>query len=79
MALYKHGTNFTKVNHPAFDAIHLPGQAVPFSGIYRCVVCGYEVASNEGQPLPTQSHAVHNARMQPIRWRLVAMAFHKAA
>ena len=79
MAFYKYGSNLTQLDHPAFDQIHHPGQSVPLSGIYRCTVCGYEVASNQGQPLPTQSHGVHNALMSPIRWWLVAAAVHKAA
>ncbi len=77
MASYKHGGFFVKNESPEFDKTHRPGQAVPFSGIYRCCGCGREVASNEGQPLPPQNHHQHAANQGPITWRLVVFADHK--
>jgi hypothetical protein len=79
MALFKHASFFQQDDSAAFDDTYHPGQATPHSGIYRCVVCGFEVTSEKVSPLPTQSHGVHNARLQPIRWRLIAAAHHKAA
>jgi hypothetical protein len=77
MAIYKNPSVLTKSEDVAFDAIHAPGGAAPFSGIYKCEGCGYEVASNHGQPLPPQNHHQHPANLGAIRWRLVVFAEHK--
>lgn len=75
MALYKNGAVLTKSDSAEFDKTHKPGNSAPFSGIYRCQTCGYEVASNEGQPLPPQHLKPHQG---PIVWQLVVYAQHKA-
>ena len=79
MPIYQQAAVFKQVRNAAFDRVYTPGTPAPFSGIYRCTACGYEVASNEEQPLPTQSHSVHRPAMAPIRWQLVAVALHKAS
>jgi hypothetical protein len=77
MAIYKHATYLTKSEDAAFDPNHSPGTPAPFSGIYRCMGCHREVASNEGQPLPPQNHHQHTQAQGTIRWRLVVYADHK--
>lgn len=79
MALYKHQHYLTQSNDDAFDKEYGPGDTCPFSGIYRCMGCGREVASNEGQPLPPQNHHQHSPNQGKIRWKMVTYANHKAA
>ncbi len=71
MAQYKYA-NFLKVNtSDAFDALHEPGSLTPYSGIYRCNVCGKEEVSVFGKPFPPQNHHQHPQVNQPIRWQLI--------
>lgn len=49
---------------------YTPGQEVPFSGIYRCEVCGKEITSNQGDPFPPQNHHQHENR-RAISWQLI--------
>ena len=74
MALYKDSRYLSKSTSDAFDAIHNPGVATPFSGIYRCEGCGDEIASNKGNPLPPQNHHQHGPAQGQIKWRLVVFA-----
>lgn len=77
MALYKHAGALQQNNDVEFDKIHQPGFKAPYSGIYRCAGCGFEVASNEGQPLPPQNHHQHKQGQGLIRWNLVVFAQHQ--
>ncbi len=77
MALYKNPAYLVQSDDRAFDVEYKPGDSTPYSGIYRCTGCEWEVASNERQPMPTQSHHVHPG-LSPIRWKLVVFAQHKA-
>jgi hypothetical protein len=79
VAIYKYNTLLSSSSSEAFDKVHSPGTAAPFSGIYRCQGCGREVASNEGQPLPPQNHHQHSTVQGAIRWRLAVFANHEAA
>ncbi len=56
----------------AFDLEHPAGAPAPFPGIYRCF-CGHEVATAEGQPLPSDPHPLHPSG-QLFAWRLTAAA-----
>lgn len=76
MALYRHGTYLTKSESDAFDREHRPGEEAPYSGIYRCMGCHREVASNQSQPLPPQNHHQHQLAQGSIRWRLIVYADH---
>lgn len=49
---------------------YTPGQEVPFSGIYRCEVCGKEITSNAEDPFPPQNHHQHENR-RAISWQLI--------
>lgn len=69
MAIFKYPQYLAYQDEPAFDAIFLPGQAVPISGIYRCEACGTSVTSVKGEPFPPQDHHAHNVQ-GPVRWRL---------
>lgn len=55
MAIYKHAKYLQQSDEEAFDKEYGPGTAVPLSGIYRCMGCGREVASNQGDPLPLRT------------------------
>ncbi|CAN5720086.1 hypothetical protein BH11PSE1_BH11PSE1_16850 [soil metagenome] len=61
-------------NPAAFHTVHHPGEATPFSGIYRCLSCGLEAVSTKGHPLPPQ-HFRHRHPL-PIHWQLVAASRH---
>ena len=76
MALYKNGNYLQHSEDAAFDPDNKPGHAAPHSGIYRCMGCHREVASNAGQPLPPQNHHQHSQNHGAIRWRMVVYADH---
>ena len=78
MAIYKHAGNLVQSNDSAFDTLHHPGYKAPHSGVYRCTGCGWEVTSEKGNPLPPQNHHQH-ANRQPILWKMIVYANHKAA
>lgn len=71
MAVYKYSQYLQQLNHQAFDEIHHPGNATPYSGIYRCEGCGKNEVSTQGHPLPPQNHHQHSPHQGAIRWRLV--------
>jgi hypothetical protein len=77
MALYKHANYLSQNNDDIFDQENKPGVPAPRSGIYRCMGCGREVASNEGEPLPPQNHHQHNQAQGSIRWKLIVYANHR--
>jgi len=77
MALYKYGSLLEQSSHQDFDTLHNPGDKPPDSGIYRCEVCGDEIAANKNQPLPPQNHHQHAPGKGPIRWQLLVCAVQK--
>ena len=58
----------------AFDTIHRPGAAAPFSGIYRCTTCGWDEVFVSNTTLPPQNHHTHAPGLGNILWRLSAYA-----
>lgn len=70
MALYKYSKFLSPRDGPAFDVLHPPAATTPYSGIYRCEVCGHEVVSTEGHPLPPQDHHQHSS-YRSIQWQLI--------
>ncbi len=76
MAFYKDAAYLQSHNDAAFDAIHSPGQAATYSGIYRCLGCGREVVSDEHKSLPPQNHHQHVQSQGAIRWKLIVYADH---
>jgi len=75
MAEYKLPQFLNHINSDVFDQLHHPAAATPFSGIYRCHVCGREAVSTAGHPLPPQNHHQH-APPQPVLWRLIVASTH---
>jgi len=71
VAQYKYFEFLKKNDNAAFDVLHEPGAATPYSGIYRCVACGKEDVSTQGKPLPPQNHHQHASGIGPIRWQLI--------
>lgn len=47
-----------------------PSDAVPVSGIYRCLGCKREITSNQGDRFPPQNHHQHTTNQGAIRWKL---------
>jgi hypothetical protein len=76
MALYKHQDFLGKSASAEFDKEHDPGDIVPLSGLYRCMGCGREIATNQRQPFPPQNHHQHTIAQGRIRWKLVVYADH---
>jgi len=74
MALFKHNINLHRSDSKAFDDSHPPHSTTPHTGIYRCINCGDEVASNKGDLLPPQNHRPHDPNQGPVLWRLVVYA-----
>lgn len=74
MAQYKYIRYLTQSDHSEYDRLYTPGDTCPNSGIYRCEVCGDEIASNKGNPLPPQNHHQHAPEKGLIRWKLIVFA-----
>lgn len=55
-----------------FADLHGPGSKAPFSGIYKCVVCGFEIVSEEDKELPSHRH---NQEQGAVRWVLLVRVF----
>jgi len=85
MPNYKDASVFSlRTNDKNFDAIHRPGQPTPYSGIYKCISCGFEVASTKNHPLPPTEICTSHANDWKcnhgvVRWKLVAAAIHLSA
>jgi hypothetical protein len=77
MASYMFAQYLSHVNNSALDVLYHPGAATPFSGIYRCEVCGTEAVSVAPHPLPPQNHHVHLFGAGPIQWRLIVASTHR--
>jgi hypothetical protein len=80
MPLFKHEV-FQKSESAAFDQVYAPGTRTPYSGIYRCTVCGFEVVSTELHPLPPEhSCSQHSPKWRcrhgAVRWQLVSAPIH---
>src|SRR5450830_1152460 len=71
MADYKNPSVVARSMHPRFDELTSPGEAVPYSGIYRCDGCAHEIVSTEGHVMPPQNHHQHSSEQGAIRWRLI--------
>ncbi len=70
MAKYKDASELTKSDSAEFDKTYKPGATTPCSGIYICINCRDEIASNVNNPLPPQNHRQHKSD-KPIMWRLL--------
>lgn len=76
MAFYKYKRYLDDSDHGAFDDLLLrPDVSAPNSGIYRCEVCGAEVACEKSKRLPPNNHHIHAEDLRgPIQWRLIVLA-----
>jgi hypothetical protein len=75
MALYKHKRHLDESDARAFDLLEAPDSVAPNSGIYRCEMCGAEVACKKSHRLPPGNHHVHAEDLSgPIQWRLIVLA-----
>ena len=75
MAIYKYFSDLLQSSEAnTFDDVYAPSAAAPFSGIYKCVVCGREDVSAHHHPLPPRDHHQHSYNQAPIRWRLAVWA-----
>lgn len=74
MALYKYKQYLDDSDHGAFDLLHRPENIAPDSGIYRCEVCGAEIACEKSTRLPPKNHHIHTEELGPIQWRLIVLA-----
>jgi len=77
MVFFRYRNLVHQTDHQAFDALLQPGEATPFSGIYRCEVCGYDIVSSKGLPMPLNAHHHHALTQGPIRWRLIVRTIQK--
>ncbi len=74
MAQYKYGQYLTQSEHSAYDSLFTPGSTAENPGIYRCAVCGDEIAIAKGHTLPPQNHHQHRPGLGAIRWQLLVFA-----
>ena len=70
MAVYKHDNYLRHRNDAIFDTLLETNTAAPYSGIYRCEICGQEVISQKSTPLPPETHHKHPHHQEAIHWRL---------
>jgi hypothetical protein len=79
MALYKDDKFVKRAEDAVFDEFQHPGEDAARSGIYRCSVCGIEVVSTQGNPLPPLNHLNHAPASPHGLWRLTVFANHNPA
>ncbi|MFC5705551.1 hypothetical protein [Aeromonas eucrenophila] len=77
MAQYKYAHYLSQKDHEAYDLLYKPGEICNNSGIYCCVSCGDEIASNKGNPFPPQNHHQHAPGVGDIKWKLIVFAQQK--
>lgn len=76
MAAYKYSEILVQSTDGLFDLTFGPGAETPHSGIYGCIGCKKEIASNGGNPLPPQNHHQHAMAQGGIRWKLRVAALY---
>ena len=72
MAIYRYPQFLLRVDHALFESLHAPGTVAPYSGIYRCSVCGQEIVARRDEPLPASDHHAHVVGEGAMRWQLAA-------
>ncbi|MBV7546523.1 hypothetical protein KW849_09490 [Pseudomonas sp. PDM26] len=72
MAYYTDNSKFDKITNPSavWGNEYGPGDAVPASGIYRCIGCKKEITSNFGDKFPPQNHHQHPVQTGAVRWKM---------
>lgn len=71
MADYRYDTIMQHSQDDIFNTLYHPAATTPYSGIYRCEICGREAVSIVDRELPSQNHHQHDPGQGPIRWRLI--------
>ena len=75
MAEYELSAHLRRVSRAAFDytfhATYPSASRAPYSGLYRCRQCGYEIVATKGQALPTQENLPHWPRCTAVAWQLL--------
>ena len=66
----KHFNRIVRLRVASAELEHARCRDKPRSGIYRCLSCNKEIASNEDDPFPTQNHYPHTTAQSKIRWKL---------
>jgi hypothetical protein len=74
MAVYQSAEYVRQDTDPAFDTDHKAGETTLLSGVYRCMVCGREIVSEESKLLASPNHHEHTATQGSIRWRMIVFA-----
>ena len=74
MAQYKYSQYLQQGSSDQYDRTHAPGTEAHNAGIYRCVVCGHEIAIAKGHTLPPQNHHQHAPGLGSIAWQLIVFA-----
>jgi hypothetical protein len=73
MARYKHSTHLGTADDKVFDRLIRPGTEVPADGIYRCDLCGSELALTRGSRIPSDHHRDEHPSRR-AGWRLIVSA-----
>ena len=81
MPTYKYANFLQTSDSKIFDKLHHSGASVPYSGIYRCATCGFEITCEEGRIFPPEkSCAKHHAKWKcaqgEVNWQLAAFTIH---
>ena len=71
MAVYKNIDFLRHSTHLAFDTVAASGTVSPFTGIFRCLGCGREIAAATGTILPGEDHHMHRVEQGSVVWQLV--------
>jgi DNA-directed RNA polymerase subunit RPC12/RpoP len=74
MATYKHRDFLIENQSDIFDVICEQGTIIFYSGIYRCLECGAEIAIAERKLFPPCGHHLPSEGQPHTLWRLLVRA-----
>ena len=72
MAIYKYPQFLLRVDHTLFETQNATGAPAPYSGIYRCSICGQEIVAKRNEVLPSADHHPHYLGDDVMHWQLTA-------
>jgi hypothetical protein len=86
MPYYRGKEFFEHTDCAAFEHCRDPGEEAPYTGIYRCVMCDWEIIAVAGKPLPNET--VCSRHWKPdgptprgqrlgVAWKLMAAVIQK--
>lgn len=73
MAIYRYPQFLLRVDHTLFETPYPTGSPTPYSGIYRCRVCGQETVVKRDETLPPTDHHPHFLGDEEMYWQLTAV------